>query len=374
MVKKMRLTSIFYSLLFLGISVSVQAADDTKLTKTISKAYRVPLNVQLEIRNKYGTITVNTWNKDSVSAKIEITAYGKNQSNVSKELDRVEIEFVNNRDFLLMETVLDRKSGFFAELWNNIGDYSKNLLSKNQLEVNYTVFIPESADLVIMNRFGDVFTYGMRGELEATVAHGSFRADVLEQAKLDLSFGSARIREFKKGSMNLKAMDAEISVAGRVDLFSSSSEIRIDEAELLKIDSQSDKKLTIKSADIVMGTTRFSNVSMRTINNALDLDMNFGELKMAPVSPGFRNITVKSKSTDIRIAFDESTYLQAEIEAKEEFLILPDNIDVERRYLDDKERYLSIRGHLGRKSEVPSRLKISSDSGEVWIKFVDPKI
>ena len=132
MVKKMRLTSIFYSLLFLGISVSVQAADDTKLTKTISKAYRVPLNVQLEIRNKYGTITVNTWNKDSVSAKIEITAYGKNQSNVSKELDRVEIEFVNNRDFLLIETVLDRKSGFFAELWNNIGDYSKNLLSKNQ--------------------------------------------------------------------------------------------------------------------------------------------------------------------------------------------------------------------------------------------------
>ena len=225
-----------------------------------------------------------------------------------------------------------------------------------------------------MNRFGDVFTYGMRGELEATVAHGSFRADVLEQAKLDLSFGSARIREFKKGSINLKAMDAEVTVAGRVDLFSSSSEIRIDEAELLKIDSQSDKKLTIKSADIVMGTTRFSNVSMRTINNALDLDMNFGELKMAPVSPGFRNITVKSKSTDIRIAFDESTYLQAEIEAKEEFLILPENIDVERRYLDDKERYLSIRGRMGTKSEVPSRLKISSDSGEVWIKFVDPKI
>ena len=83
---------------------------------------------------------------------------------------------------------------------------------------------------------------------------------------------------------------------------------------------------------------------------------------------------MKSKSTDIRIAFDESTYLEADIEAKEEFLILPDNIDVKRRYLDDKERYLSITGHLGTKTDIPSRLKISSDSGEVWIKFVDPKI
>lgn len=372
---KMRLTSTFCSaLLLLGSLVVFAGGDDTKLTKTISKAYRVPLNVQLELRNKYGTVTINTWKKDSVKAKIEITAFGKNEYNVNKELDRVEIEFVNNREYLLMETVLDRKSGFFAELWNNIGDYSKNLLSKNQLEVNYTVFIPESADLTIINRFGDVFTYGVNGDVNITLAHGNLRSDVLTDAKLDLSFGTARIREFKKGSMTLKAIDLELSVGGRIDMFSSSSEIQIDEVELLKIDSQSDKKVSIHSAGIVTGTTRFSNLSMRTINNALDLDMNFGELKMAPVKPGFRNITVKAKSTDVRIAFDDKVSLDAEIEAREEFLILPEGHDLKRTYLDEKEQYLSVKGHMGKKSQESSQLKISSDNGEVWIKFVDPSI
>jgi hypothetical protein len=348
--------------------------DDTKLTKTITKAYKVPLNVQLELRNKYGAITVNTWKKDSVKAKIEITAFGKNEATVSKELDRVEIEFVNNRDYLLMETILDRKSGFFTELWNNIGDYSKNLLSKNQLEINYTVFIPESADLVIINRYGDVFTYGIKGDLEVTLAHGSLRSDVIEQGKLDLSFSSARIREFKRGSFISKAVDAEIYVAGRLDMTTSSSEITVDDAEFLKLDSQSDKKITIKKADIVRGTTRFSNISMRTITNALDLDMNYGELKMAPVMPGFNSITIHSKSTDIRIAFDESIYLDTNIEAKEEYLILPEDANLDITYLDDKEKHLSIRGQMGNPSGKRSRLTVTSDNGELWIKFVDPKI
>jgi hypothetical protein len=369
----MRPTNIFYSLLLLLTSIWTVAGDqDTRLTKNVSKSYKVPYDVQLEVRNKYGSITINSWEKDSVKALIEIKAYGKNQSAVTKELDRVEIEFVNNRDYVLIETILDRKSGFFAELWNNIGDYSKTLLSKNQLEINYTVFVPETADVSIMNRYGDVFTNTLQGEFKCNLAHGNLRADVIENGRVELNFGSLRLKEMKKGSLILKGVDAEITYAGKVDLISSSSEVLIEEAELLKLDSQSDKKITIKSAEIVTGVTRFSNISMRSISNALDLDMNFGELKMAPVKPGFRSITVKSKSTDIRIAFDPATYMYADIEAKEEMLTIPDITSVKKRYLDDKERYLSVTGNMGDKSDSKSTLSIRSENGEVWIKYIDP--
>jgi len=371
---KMRLTSIFYSILLLLCPLLGIAGDqDTRLTKNVSKSYRVPYDVQLEVRNKYGSVTINTWDKDSVKAMIEIKAYGKNQSAVTKELDRVEVEFVNNRDYVLIETVLDRKSGFFAELWNNIGDYSKSLLSKNQLEINYVVFLPKTGDVTLTNRYGDVFVNKLQGRFKCNLAHGNLRADAIEDGDIEINFGSARIRDMEKGSLTIKGVDAEIGRVGKVDLMSSSSEVSIDEAELLKLDSQSDRKITIKSADIVTGITRFSNISMRTITNALDLDMNFGELKMAPVQPGFRSITIKSKSTDIRIAFEPSTYMYANIEAKEEMLRLPDVPSFTRRYIDDKERYLSITGSMGEKSTNRSSLNIQSDNGEVWIKYIDPK-
>jgi len=125
--------------------------------KTVSRKFKVPHTVNVNLINKYGPVIVNTWDVDSVKIDIEVTAYGKTSSEAYKILDRVDFDFFYNRDFLKIETVLDRKAGFFKELWRDIGDYSKTLLSKTKMRIEIEIYIPAYSNLTIENKFGDIY-------------------------------------------------------------------------------------------------------------------------------------------------------------------------------------------------------------------------
>jgi hypothetical protein len=61
--------------------------------RTYQKAFRVNKEMTLEITNKYGTIHLTTWNKDSVSIRAEIEAFASNESKLGKMFDGINISF-----------------------------------------------------------------------------------------------------------------------------------------------------------------------------------------------------------------------------------------------------------------------------------------
>jgi len=320
--------------------------DDTKLTKTITKSFAVPGNSNLRIVNKYGPVVINTWSSDSVKLEINITAWGKNDKNVEKLMRRVDFDFIQSSRYLELITVLDRSSGFFTEVWNNIGDYSKTLLNQNKLKIEYNVSIPDDLDLEIENKFGDIYFQEYKGKVVIKLSHGNIRATKFSQLDLDLSFGNADIKSIRDGVFNLKAAECSFPFIGNGKINSSSSEVRIREISFLKMNSQSDRKFIVEKADEIQGTSNFSKIEIEQVSDDVRLELNYGELQMGKIYPGFTTIDVKGKNTPIFIGFTKGSSFNLDVEGKEDRIIIPQRSNLKKRYLNERDNLVSFTGRI----------------------------
>jgi hypothetical protein len=378
MMKKMKIKKyiVFSLILIFGIAPALLAStfptDDTKLTKTITRSFKIPKDGHVSIINKYGPVVINTWNKDSVHVKIEITAFGKNDKSVSKIMDRVDFDFDLNSKYLLAATVLDRSSGFFTELWNNLGDYSKTLLSQNQLKIEYTVYLPASIDLDIDNKFGDIYLEDFKGDLNIELSHGNFRGgNFLGRLDLDLSFGNAEIKSANEADLTLKATESDFNQINKATIHSSSSEIFITKIGILRLDSRSDRKFYVKNANSISGSSSFSKIQLDNFKEDLKLELNFGSFRINMLEPGFSSIDLQGKTAEINLDFTEGNYLDFEYVGDENKLFISKGGDkLSKEFVDSKEKTVKVTGMIGKKgSSAPSKVILNTESGEVNIKI-----
>ena len=348
---------------------------DVRMTKTVEEVFLLNEDGQVDIINKYGQVVVNTWAKDSVAVKVEIVGYGKNMETANKILSRVNFDFKKNGAYVNLETVLDRNKGFIKEMWNNIGDYSKSILSKNKLEVNYDVKIPEGAQLHLDNKFGDVYLDEMYGKANISVSHGNLRSNNFTQpSKIDVSFGDVRIKKFTSGPMFFKAASVTILEAGTVDISSSSSEIALKRGNEVRFDSKSDKVLRIGEINRVRGKFNFSKISLARLNKSLDMQSGYGEIYLEEIAFSFSNINIVGKSTDISLNFEGNSYLDVDITAREEKLSLPRiEHNLSKQYVDDKAKFVKMLGFIGDKNNYPGKVSINAQSGLVDINLLTVK-
>lgn len=364
--------SLFFVLCSLSVFATEKPKDATTESKTYERSFKVSPDSYFEITNKYGQIIINTWDKDSIRVTTEVTAHGKDYSDARKLLSRVDIDFSQTGQYLAVETMLDRKSGFFKELWNNVSDYSKTLLSKTKLEIDYTIYVPSTINLELENKFGDLYLSEIKGKCDITITHGNLRANVIHgSSRIEVGFGDVKIKELKSGVITLKTTDSDIQELGDVTFKSSSSHIRIKKADQLNIDSKSDKSLHITEVNRISGKSLFSKLELEEVKKSIDLNMNYGELRADNIAFSFSKIDLEGKYTDVYLQFAPDTYLQADITAKEDQLSVPsEGVSLEKNYEDEKKRYVNIKGTMGQKNNYPGYLFVNSSGGEISIRLL----
>ncbi len=366
---------LVFSLMVLLLSTGTYAvngpSDDSQRSKSVERTFKVTPDGYFEVTNKYGQIIVNTWENDSIKINAEITAHGKDYEDARKLLSRVEVDFRQTGQYLTVETLLDRKSGFFKELWNNISDYSKTLLSKTKLEIDYTIYVPRSINLEVENKFGDLYLSEITGKCDINISHGNLRSNVIHgQSNIEVAYGDVKIKKMEAGRLTLKTVEADILELGDVILKSSSSNILIKKADQVDIDSKSDKSVRFEEIQRLTGESLFSNIELEGLEKSLDLNMNYGDLEVENVAFSFSKIDLEGKYADISLHFEPNTYLQADITAKEDLLSIPTNgTSLEKTYSDDKKKYVNMKGTIGQKNNYPGYLYVNSSGGEVSIRL-----
>jgi hypothetical protein len=361
-----------YLVLMALLLCHVTIAQETKLSKSINKTFKVSDRLDLEIINKYGNVIIETWPKNEVSLKIEILAYGKDENAADKLMDRVEFDFKQSDDFLEIESVFDRKKSFFKDLINTVGDYSASLMSKHKLQVNYELMIPETAaSITIDNRFGDIHMGDVRARLNIKLSHGNFRANKIEDySKVTVNYGKAKIKEIIELSMSLKGAELELEKAVNLKLLSSSSVINIEKVGVLDLESTNDK-IIINELDDISGDVNFSEISISLLVESCRLNQSYGELSIKNVLDGFQSIRLNGKSTDYKLIFSKNSNFETNIYARDDKLSISDFAGKrEKRYMDDKSKFVRLTGPFG-SGKDGRKLTINAQNGEVKIDFND---
>lgn len=344
---------------------------DTELTKTIARDYEVNPKAKIEIINKYGQIVVEPWDKDSVSINIKITTFGKNESVVEKLMDRIDFDFRSSDDFIKVETVLDRRSGPISEFFKTVTDQSKALFSKSHIEVNYEVRIPERASLDLSNRFGDVVLGKISGLADLKIAHGDLKVDAFRNdVSMDLNFCNADVQYIQDAEITMKGSSLNIIEIETLRLNSFSSEIDVESSMKMVLNSKNDR-FDLGEVTQIEGEGHFSKFNIMDLSKSIELELDYGSLKIHRIMNTFSSVNLNSNSTDIKLDFQQPTYFEADFDTKADKLNLPEKLTELRQDFYDRDRFVETFGFIGRKSPKVGKVKIKATSGDVRIRLLE---
>ncbi len=180
-------------------------------TKTFSKSYPADKNAKLIIDNKYGKVTINTWNKKEFKVDVEIKVGTEDESETQKLLNGVDITSMQDQSGVSFKTNIPERSTknvFFGSRGNG----------NRRITVNYTVFMPVKNALSITNRYGAVVLPDLEGPVTLNNSYGSLTAKELSNAANDLhlQYGNANIGSLNGGSLKFNYGDLKIGTANNL--------------------------------------------------------------------------------------------------------------------------------------------------------------
>jgi len=335
---------LLLAIMLLSSSVVAQGHSDKR---SVSRSFPASHETTLEVFNKYGKVQVVTWEKDSVSVDIDIFLNESSASKLRKLKDDIKIDFTSTHSYIVAETVIKSESGRIVSELRSIGNTITG--TNKRMEINYLVYVPEYLDLVVNNKFGDIYLDDLNGQVDIVLSNGVLKANRLEgNSAIKLSFANGMIKSLGSVTMKLSYSDMVLEEVSQLELDSKSSKLNVDSVNVLKINSRRDK-LYFKHVEYFNGKSNFTQVWIYDFLRESDVYMNYGELTIEHVLPRFSRIYVESKYTDISLWFDRATSLSFDIlHHQKGMLRLPDDdLVVEEESFEGEEHYRTT-GTLGR--------------------------
>jgi hypothetical protein len=229
-----------FSLLFLLV-LGANAQIDEK----VKRSFETANSPELSIKNSFGDISIKKHKKKFIDVLVEINVVPQKSKDYEKVKGKVRVD-INEAGDRLELTTINELDG----------------ISTEQLEIDYTIYIPENTSLKIHNQFGDVWIEGTESNVYARVQHGDFfcgdiggksnsikvqfgelRLESIEDAELEIEHGDFRAYTLKDVELEVQFSDAEIKrVEGDVVIDMQHSDLSIDSVGIklskLDIDAQ----------------------------------------------------------------------------------------------------------------------------------------
>lgn len=328
--------------LVLGITLQAQSHTDQR---SVSRSFPASLETTLEVMNKYGKIQVVTWDRDSVSVDVDILLTESSANKLRKLKEDVKIDFTGTNTYIIAKTVIRSESGRIASELRSI---SNTIAGANKrMEINYMVHVPEYMDVVLSNKFGDIYMDDLEGQVDIELSNGVLKANRLEgNSAISLSFANGMIKSLGSSTMKLSYSDLVLEEVSQLDLVSKSSKLNVDSVNVLKINSRRDK-LYFKHVEYFYGNGNFSQVWIYDFLRETDVYMKYGEVTVENVIPDFSKIFIESEYTDITLYFDRACSLTFDILHHEKAVLrLPGEEVLSEETFDGRSHYKTL-GTMG---------------------------
>jgi hypothetical protein len=333
---------LILSALMLGTLASAQ---DHKDKRSVSRSFPASLETTLELENKYGKIQMVTWDKDSVAVEVEMFLSESSASKLRKLKEDIKIDFTGTNNYIIARTVIESESGRLASELKSISNTIKG--TNKRMEINYLVHVPRHLDVVLNNKFGDIYMDDLEGQVDIVLSNGVLKANrLVGNSSITLSFADGMINSLGSSTMKLSYSDIVLGEVSQLDLSSKSSKVNVDSVNVLKIDSRRDK-LNFKKVEYFYGKGNFTQVWIYDFLRESDVYMKYGKLTIEHVIPDFNKIYVESDYTDVSLYFDREASLGFDILHHEKSVLRLPGVDVvAEESFDGKDHYTTV-GTMG---------------------------
>ena len=351
--------------LILLIFSSLSAQSDSEM-RSYMKTVPVGKETTLEVYNKYGTIHITSWNKDSAYVRAEVKAFAPNQSKLKKMFDGIAVNITETTYLVRARTEFTQNINMLFESFK--GMTSKLISYDSRVEINYYINIPEYLNLKIENKYGDVYMEDNTGDFSISVSNGSFKTNSLGKgSSIIMVFCDATINSITSGKIDASFSEISMGETGDLSINSISSRYDIKKAGTICVESRRDK-FFIDNLETLKGNSYFTDYKMNTLKKELNLTTRYGSVNADLIEKGFEAININSGYSDISLGFDQGISYNLDIRHVNAFLVLPDkNIKTEQKTLNEEKKEYMTYGTVG-KNPGTTKVKIDATRGNIFIK------
>jgi hypothetical protein len=335
-------------------------------SRHVSKAFAVDKETEIQVSNKYGTVHLMPWDKDSVRFEIDLVVKAKKESKVDKVFNYIDFSFTATRYYVIAQTEISKST-----FWTEVSDAASALFSSdNKAEIDYTVYYPKGNPVKVSNKFGNIYTTDHFGKLDIQLSNGDLKAHDLEgDIHINLEFGNASINRLSKGNLTINYSEISLTDVDYLNYTGKSSTLHIDKVREMIINSRRDK-FNIKQLEKLNGESSFSNFRIRECQNTVIVKTEYGEFFLDGTGKSFSLLKLNSEFTDIQLSFPKTVAIDLEIEHDDRTVIsYPEAFkDIKQQARDQKEESWLTYGRIGSSSSAAAKVNISNKAGAITIK------
>jgi hypothetical protein len=249
--------------------------------KNIKKAYFVNTDATLDVTNSYGNIDISTWDEDKIELDIMIKVSGDSENWVNKRINDIDVDIVALKNLITAKTII-----------GNSGSYSNR--HNNSFEINYTLKIPKNGNIIINNRYGNIFSSDINGNAIIKCNYGTLVLGKLNGNRTDIDIDyctNSTIKFIKNATLSGNYSELKINEVGRLNLDSNYIDLIVDESQNINY-SGNYGKLKLPKVTVLNISGNYLTLNIGEIFNTLNLETNYSKIVIG---------TVNEKANDISI-------------------------------------------------------------------------
>lgn len=360
--KNMRNLIVAASLLMLTSATLWGQVSDSK---RITKSFKIDKSTIVDIGNKYGDISIETWDKDSVWVEIKYEVTEKSYEKLDKKMEEINFELTQSGHYLVVSTIIgESKNMLISELVKfkeTIG------VGESTVDIDINVKIPDNLDLRIKNKFGNVYIDDYKGDLTIDLANGKLKAhDLSGYVNMKLQFGDAIVRSIDTGNLEIYYSDMNLSSSRKLRVNSKTSDITITEVEQLFVNSTRDDYRIRMISDFETESS-WTDFSITEFKHNSDIKMNYGDLTIENIQPKMERIIIDAKSTRISLFFDRELDVNFDIITDKD-LNLPMEAKIDStEAINEKDKVMRYMGRTGKIEKGKPKLILNTSSADISI-------
>lgn len=268
--------------------------DDTFISKqkNIKKTYIVNSDAGISIDNKYGNISISTWNEDKIDLDITIKVSGGNENWVNEKLNSIDVDITALKS---MVTALTK-----------IGNSTlKSKGSSNSFEINYVLKIPKNGSVKINNKYGNVTALDLQSNTDISCKYGKINLAKLNGTtnRLQIEYcQNSTIEYIKSGILEARYSNLKINTVGQLNLDTNYSDLNIVEGQNIKYDCNY-STFKFQRIGSMEGSGNYLTIGVGEISNSLSIETNYSKINIGALTEKANNVNITSGYSDVSLGY-----------------------------------------------------------------------
>ncbi|GGF13354.1 hypothetical protein [Flavobacterium limi] len=338
---------LFILIPFLGFS-----NDDTFISKqkSIKKTYVVNSNAGIDIDNKYGSITVSTWNEDKIDLDITIKVNGPNENWVNEKLNGIDVDITALKSMVTAITKIGNSS-------------LKSKGSSNSFEINYIIKIPKNGIVKLNNKYGNITTLDLESTTDINCKYGKITLGKLNgsnnRVQIEYCQNSA-IDYIKNGTIEARYSGLKINDSGNLILDTNYTDLVISDGQTVKYDCNYGN-FKFQKINSLSGSGNYLTINVAEISNTINIDANYSKINIGIITEKANNVNINSGYSDVYLGYDTNYTFDFDINTKYGNIKKDNSLDIS--LTENKSTSKKISGYYKKKGQ--NRVTVSSNYGNV---------